>query len=106
MSETFARIEDDEGKSIELNRENTSVYRHLGKAAIFDHVFTATGESSGCYVWSHNQSFEKLIILAAEHKCLMHLNIPEVSDFDRQHYEKQALADLSDSFPEEWETHE
>lgn len=101
MSESIGRINMD-GEKHEMTRDNTSVYRHLGRGALFDHLFVMTSEDSGAYIWSHHPQFEELIKRAAEQQCIMHLNLQEVSETDQESYIRHAMSDVGDSFPEEW----
>lgn len=93
------------GERHEARQDNTSVYRHLGKFALYDHVFTSISENSGVYIWKHNPSHAEFERLAIESECPTHLFIPEVSEVDRNAYESSVLADLSkaDTFPEDWQ---
>lgn len=105
MSERFGKMNVN-GEKVELTRENVSVFRHLGRYALYDHVFVQTGENEGVYVWAHNSSFEALCEAAAEALCVQHLNLPEVSEQDEKNYMRHALADMEsiEGFPTEWES--
>lgn len=93
------------GERHEARQDNTSVYRHLGMAALYDHVFVAISENSGAYIWKHNPAHAEFERLAIEAECPTHLFIPEVSEMDKNAYETAVLADLNnaDTFPEGWE---
>jgi len=101
MSEFFANINFN-GEKVEASVDNTSVYRHIGHYALFDHVFIAVGESTGGYIWANHPSYEQLSTAAVESGCELHLNIRDVAEIDRTNYERNALSDLTDTFPAEW----
>jgi hypothetical protein len=102
--EGFARITIN-GEAHEVHQGNASVFRHLGNAALYDHVFIVVNENDGAYIWRHNEAHEELEALASQNGCPLHLNLPEASDLDKTNYEKHVLADLSntDGVPEGWE---
>ena len=81
------------------------VYLHLGRYALYDHIFVALSENSGAYVWRHMQGFDELATAAIENQCQIHQNIPKVSKRDAESYDNHVLADLrnTDTIPEGWE---
>lgn len=92
------------GERYGANCENTSVYQHLGKLALYDNVFVQISEKSGIYVWKHNPRYDSIATLAVENTATLHLNLREVSELDLNAYDKFVLADLkkSDGVPESW----
>lgn len=100
--EPFAKIRAEEGE-FEMRRDNTSLFRHLGNYALYDHVFVVVGEDAGIYIWRTHPNYDEVSTLAVENECALHLNIPEVADCDRRTYEKHNTADLGDFIPEGWE---
>lgn len=101
----FFRIGTGDGEMHEVNQDNATVYNHLGRLAIFDHVFVTLSENSGVYVWKHNPAYEALAARAVENACILHLNLQEVSEVDMKAYMRHVTADLesSDTIPENWE---
>lgn len=92
------------GERHEAHSENTTVYRHLGKAAIYDHIFISIGEDAGIYIWNDNPQFNELGTRAVEAACLLILNIKEASETDVKAYIEHHSKDL-DSFnevPDDW----
>ena len=105
--ESFGRIETTAGESIELTALNVAVYRHMGALALFDHVFITTGESSGIYVWCHEEGHKDMedAALGANPPVPIHDRLQRVSKFDEENYVTEAIEDLAstDSYPEEWD---
>lgn len=103
MAEAFFEIPIGE-EVLELSRENTSVFRHLGAAALFDHVFVTTDENSGGYIWRTHSQYDEISELAEEHLCVTHSNIYPPSDTDVENYLAHHTQDLDeiDEMPEAW----
>ena len=101
MSESFARIEA-HGENIELDRSNSSLYLHLGRLAIYDHLYVEHPQG-GIYFWRHNEHFDSLLDGAVDAKCTVHFNLQEVSKADEDAYYSHAMADLGDYPPEGWD---
>lgn len=91
------------GQEFEARRDNTSLFRHLGKAAIFDHVFLQTGENEGAYIFNGIKGYDDLSAYMMANGYPMHVNLPEASPLDQDAYMRQATSDLSDTVPEGWE---
>lgn len=104
MSEAFARFEYGEGESdyVELTRENTTLFMHLGHLSVYDHLFIEVDENNVAYYWRHLPQFDEMVQAAVEHDVMAHLNIPAVNSNDERVYMKQAMKDLGDYVPEEW----
>lgn len=102
--EAFGVLPVNEGE-VEMTRENTSLYTHLGQLAVYDHLFTTfpvDGEIGGAYLWSHHPQFKELAKLALEHGCIGHINLQEVNPTDQDSYVRHATVDLGDTIPEAW----
>jgi len=97
-NEVFATLNVGNEK-FEARQDNTAIYRHLGKWALYDHVFVELNEKSGVYIWNTNQFYEDLALLAVEHECTLHLNIQEPSEVDIKAYIKHHTGD-KDALPE------
>src|SRR5690242_19433154 len=85
VGEVFFEIEvgDD---TVEMSRDNTTVYRHLGHAAIFDHLFVSMGEGAGAYMWSHHSQYPEVSQLAEQAQCRTISNIDEPAECDVNAY--------------------
>ena len=93
------------GERHEMRQDNTSLFRHLGHAAIYDHVFIVLPNERGAYIWNGMEHYERLATLAVENECTLHLNLPEAGEADQKAYMNYALRDLGsfDTVPEEWQ---
>ncbi len=94
------------GKEHEMTSENSSVWTHLGKLAIFDHVYVKT-EENGVYLWRYapmdgkeSSFYHHIQQKALDNNCKALLNMDEVEDKDRETYIRHALKDLNDLPPE------
>lgn len=100
--EGFAKITLPDGREMEMTPENTHLYRHIGRFALFDHIFFITGEAGGIYFWQHHHMYQTLAALVVENECPLHLNIQEVSEIDQRYYLQHNTRDLGDTIPEGW----
>ena len=101
-------LEMHDGSDFEATRDNTSLFRHLGKYAIYDHVFIVTNEeeSRGTYVFSVHHTFEQMANYMAENRYPMHLNLTEAAQCDIDAWERMIQLDVEsdgDFVPEEWQ---
>lgn len=94
MSEVFARLNFNDGEILEARQDNTRLYTHIGRYALFDHIFVVADSERGAYLWCHVEGYNELAVLAVENECELHLNLQEVAKGDREVYERHALADL------------
>lgn len=92
------------GERHEARRDNASLFRHLGRHAIFDHVFLQTSENTGAYIFNHINGYEELSEFMMRNGYPMHVNLPEASQLDQDAYMRFATQDMADTFPEDWET--
>lgn len=102
MSEAFFAIPYN-GELLELSRENTSLFRHLGAAALYDHLFITQGESGG-YIWRTHAQFEEIVELAEDAEVVTHSNIFPPAEIDVNNYIAHHAQDLDyiDGVPDEW----
>ena len=101
MSEVFGHL-NVAGERLELTRDNVTIYTHLGRYALFNHVFVTTPEDQGVYIWAHHPNFTELAELAEANQCVIHANLPQVSEFDENAYVAHAMSDVGDTLPEDW----
>lgn len=103
MSEHIANINID-NEVREMTTENTSLFQHIGKYALYDHLFVVLAEDQGIYFWKHHSSYEGLAVAAVEAGAPLHLNIQEPTEFDVNNYLRHVTRDLngSDTMPEDW----
>lgn len=86
------------GQEVELTRENTRLFTHLGRAAMFDHVFIET--NVGAYQWRYDpqsgedlEQYHHLKEKVIENQCPLHLNLQEPYDIDVKVYMQHAKVD-------------
>lgn len=96
------------GVEHELTRDNAFVFTHLGKLAIYDHLYVKTGGSNAVYLWRFAPSTGQEVSLyhhikpkALENDCQSFLNLKEVNEKDIETYVRHATEDLKDT-PPEW----
>lgn len=102
MSESFATITF-EGGEVEATAENTSLYTHMGKLALYDHVWIRVDGEHGARIWENqppeNPIYTLLAPLVVESGAELHLNIRDPSQSDTDAFEKAITKDL-DTYPE------
>lgn len=105
--EPVARL-DFGGEEREMTRHNSALFTHLGELAMYDHIFVQFDEQGndqfGAYIFRQNDSFNTLAQFILEHDFPMHLNATEVSDCDRDAFDRSIEKEASDSdfLPDDW----
>lgn len=93
-------------RRFEMTTENTSLWRHLGHLAIFDHVYVQLNEKEAIYLWeSIDQTKEAYNLVApvvVQKGGEIYLNLRKVASDDVKAYEHAATHDLGDGVPESW----
>jgi hypothetical protein len=96
------------GQELEGTRENTYLYTFMGELACYDHVFIVSteddGSNSGHYLWNSNSTFNEVAEYMLDKEFTVHLNLPNISDMDREVFEEFHYKDIrSSNFPPDWE---
>lgn len=93
------------GERHEMRQDNTSLFRHLGHHAIYDHVFILLPEDRAAYIWNGMEGYDALATAAVENECTLHLNLPEAGDMDQQAFMRYMMRDFetTDTVPEDWD---
>lgn len=91
---------------VEMRRDNTSLFLHLGEAAVYDHIYHVRDAGGGTYVPNTAAKYEEIRDFLLENQYPAHVNLPEASDSDKEVLERFWVRDLGSmaSFPEEWES--
>ena len=99
MSEIIATITFENGE-VESTSENTSLYTHIGKHALMDHVWIETGDGYGARIWAQippdNPIYEQLAPIVVESGAELHLNIRTPNKSDVESFGKTALMDIDE----------
>lgn len=84
-------------------RQTARLYTHLGKLALYDHVYCNDNERS-FYVFSFVNGFEELAQHMAENQYPLYLNQTEISDTDIEAYDRAiaSIASKVEHVPDEW----
>lgn len=92
------------GEAVEMTRDNTSIFLHLGTAAVYDHIYHQR-EVGGTYIPNTASLYETIKEFMFENDYPIHANLRDVSDTDREVLERFWVRDLGKlaSFPEAWE---
>lgn len=95
------------GEQFEMNRRNAFLFTFIGNLAVHDHVFVLTHpeESTGSFIFRHNEAFESLAKYMVENLFTAHINMQAVAQCDMDAWENSVFNDLknTDSFPDDWE---
>jgi len=90
----------------EATRHNTSMFRHMGELALYDHVFFADEEESkGTYLFSVHPAFEEVTGFMEENGYPAHINLQEVADCDREAFDElieREASEADDGVPADW----
>ena len=85
----------------ELNRDNTSLYTYIGRAALYDHIYIET--PNGAYQWRYDplkgtesEQYNYLKQKVIENECPLHLNLKHQDDYDVEIYMQHAEPDWDD----------
>lgn len=82
-----------QGKEFLMNRDNTSLFTFLGRAA-FNHVFISMNEDMGAFVFRTTETtemFDRLVEHVQEHNYPQHLNLNDITEGDKAAYFKATL---------------
>lgn len=91
----------------EATRDNTVLFKHMGRLAIYDHVFFIREESGmGTYLFSHHPNFEHVSEWLIENEYPVHLNLRRVAECDKEAFEnalhREATLELESGIPDDW----
>ena len=87
-----AKVNLSDGREIEANRYNTSVFTFLGNLAVHNHIFIVTDENAeeesmtGVYIFADTPGFNKLAHFCVENMFPQHVNLTEVAECDQSAY--------------------
>ena len=102
MSERLAKITFENGE-VEATTENTSLYTHMGRHAIIDHLWIDTGDNYGVRIWAQlppdNPVYAELAPVVVESGAELHINIRTPSKSDQDSFDKTSVRDL-DQIPD------
>ena len=103
MNESFADLRFSDGEILKATRHNTSLYRHFGRGALYDHIWVRRDDNTGTFIWAqqppNNPTYNELALVAVENGIEMHINIRKVSECDLKAFGKAAMSDI-DTFPD------
>lgn len=94
-------------QTYDLRREDLTVYTFLGRAAVFNHVFSTyqhEGQTKGAWTFAYEELHGPLSRFAEENNSLMILNADTPSPRDVEVYVRKQTRDLrgTEGVPEEW----
>lgn len=102
MSEKFADVIYDGGKIVEASRENTAIYSHFGRAALYDYALVDIEDTNdSVQIWAQhppdNPYFTALATAAVQHNAEIHVNLRKVPEEILKSFGKLALRDLDEN---------
>jgi hypothetical protein len=104
MSEHFANLNLPDGEKLPITDRNIILYRHLGAAAVYDHLFVTVDGERGLFIWAQqppdNPNYLALAPLAVKNEAELHINIHEPAQGDIDTFNRHALEDLDQEFPD------
>ena len=88
------------------DREHAFLYTHVGQLACYDHVFLLDveedGSETGQYMWKSDPAYEDSKQFMIDNEFPLHMNLPDVTEEDKEIFDWHFLADASDTMPEGW----
>ena len=102
-----------DGRTFEMNADNSTLYTFAGKLAMYNHVFLVTGESEddgmtiGTYVFHHAEAYNPLASFMVQYDFPMVLNRRDVPQCDLDAYGRYidqvaGSEEVPDTLPEGW----
>lgn len=99
--ESFGNISFNNEKH-EITPENTFVFHHLGKLALYDHIFIALlEEQGGAYIWNDDENYPSLLDYCEAGDAVIHSNLRSVADCDQEAFMRHHTQDI-DTIPDDW----
>jgi len=91
----------------EATPDNTTLFRFVGKLALYNHVFMLTDpeESTGAYLFNQHPYYAEFEEYMITNKYPLHDNLRDVAQCDLDAFEnmvKENLKDIEDYPPEDW----
>lgn len=90
-----------DGEKLAVTTDNIRLYQHMGRYAVYDHLFVTVNESEGLFIWAQqppdNTNYTMLAPLVVENQCEMHLFIREPNKHDVETFERHAIGNLDDT---------
>lgn len=92
-------------RGFEATRENSTLYRHFGRLALFNHAYFEIGDGQCTRIWTHDESYPQVEKFMLHHKFPLHDNLREVNSHDAEAYDKMIERQTSDleNLPEDWQ---
>lgn len=91
---------------IRLDRYNSALFTHIGKLAMYDHVFVQKDMDDetmfGSYLFRHNPSFGHIASWMVENDLPMHLNFTEVAETDMDAFNQSIAHEAEEPIPDGW----
>lgn len=92
----------------EATRDNTVMFRHMGRLAMYDHVFFIRDaeKGQGTYLFSHHPSYPQLADWLMDNDFPAHINLRQVAQCDIDAFDsmisKDANLELENGVPDDW----
>lgn len=102
--EPYANLDINEGQGeFRADRFTTRLYTHLGRLALYDHIYCNDNETS-FYIWkAFSGGYDQMATFMVEHDFPMYLNQTEISSMDIEAFDRtmKRIADV-DHIPDDW----
>lgn len=100
-AEHIANLNMPDGEVLKVTTENLRLYTHMGKYALFDHLFYVKDGEHGMFIWANyppdNESYANLAPLAVSHGIEMHINQRQATQGDMDTFERHSLVDKDET---------
>lgn len=94
-------------REFEATPENTTLFRFVGKLALYNHIFmlTVPEENIGAYLFNQHPVYKEFEDYMVKNQYPIHDNLREVAECDLDAFEnmlRENAADIGDYPPEDW----
>lgn len=85
-------------------RDNSSLYRHIGQLALYDHAYFDLEEGQCVRIWRHDASYGQVEKYMISQGFPLHANLRAVNKYDIEAYDEMIARQTSmDTVPDDWE---
>lgn len=96
------------GVEFEATRDNTTIFRHIGRFALYDHIFFVRDEprGQGTYLFNVHPNYNEVADYMMENEYPAHINLRQAADCDIEAFHamihKEATRDFEGGIPDDW----
>lgn len=94
----------EESQEFIATRDNSSLFRHMGELAIYDHAYFDLADKQCTRIWRHDASYPQVENYMLSQGFPLHANLREVNKYDIEAYDEMISRQAGlESVPEDWQ---